>query len=354
VLQQLQCVQLELSGLVAASASLAALCKDDKKLHHTLSEQVTFAQQQLIERDKTVAEMRAQLHAANEELRTAQSNRERERLTLNEQVGSVQQQLTERDQIVADLQAQLQVANEELCAIQVSGEEERLVLTGQVGSLQQQLTDRDQTVPEREELLKTTSKKLDAALAEKESAEQRAAQAELELNTVRTLAPEKVQRSSPAPASTAEPAKLAADLARTALMSECDTVITQFVHVPVLMDALQQRDQLQAQLEAAEMAGEDYELLGTLGVQLETLKVRVTQLPLCEESHATLAVRPQALVQKLTAACEALATTKAYAELKFLGAKLNELKGLDASALPQPWINDPVLLPAPHKGEDVC
>jgi myosin heavy subunit len=268
-------------------------------------------------------------------------------------IGSVQQQLAERDRIVADLQAQLQVANEELCAIQVSGEEERLVLTGQVGSLQQQLTERDQTVAEMEELLKTTSKKLDAALAEKESAEQRAAQAELELNTVRTLAPEKVQRSSPAPASTAEPAKLAADPARTALMSECDTVITQFVHVPVLMDALQQRDQLQAQLEAAEMAGEDYELLGTLGVQLETLKVRVTQLPLCEESHATLAVRHQALVQKLTAACEALATTKAYAELKFLGAKLNELKGLDASALPQPWINDPVLLPAPHK-ERLC
>jgi regulator of replication initiation timing len=296
VLQQLQHLQNELSGLVAANATLTALCEDDKKLRHVMSEQVTSLQQMLTERDKTSSEMRTQLQATNEELRTSHSKGERERLSLTEQVASLQQQLTEQEKTVSDVQAQLQAANEELHAV----------------------------------------------LLEKESAEQRAARAEQEPNAGCA------QSSFPASAVVVGPAHLAADLSRAALMSECDTIITQFAHVPLLMDALQQRDELQAQLEAAELAGDDYELLGKRGVQLETLKVKVAQLPLCEESHATLADRHNVLVQKVTAACEALARTKAYAELEFLGAKLNELRGLDVSALPPPWANDPVLLPAPE------
>jgi myosin heavy subunit len=342
VLQKLERLQNELSGLIAANATLTALCEDDKKLRHATSEQVTSLQQMLTERDKTASEMRTQLQATNEELRTSHSKGERERLSLTEQVASLQQQLTEQEKTVSDVQAQLQAANEDLRATQSSREEERLALGEQLGFLQQQLVERNQTVSDVQAQLQAANEELHAVLLEKESAEQRAARAEQELNAGCA------QSSFPASAVVVGPAHLAADLSRAALMSECDTIITQFAHVPLLMDALQQRDELQAQLEAAELAGDDYELLGKRGVQLETLKVKVAQLPLCEESHATLADRHQALVRKVTAACEALARTKAYAELGFLGAKLNELRGLDVSALPPPWANDPVLLPAPE------
>jgi hypothetical protein len=83
-------------------------------------------------------------------------------------------------------------------------------------------------------------------------------------------------------------------------------------------------------------------LVGTLGEKLEALEVKITEQPLSEEDYLTLSDRHAALVQKVTEVCRKLTKDKAYAEVKVLGAKLQELKALDVSILPQSWTEDPV------------
>jgi hypothetical protein len=151
---------------------------------------------------------------------------------------------------------------------------------------------------------------------------------------------------APAAATATPPANLKTVMPLVALVDECDTVIGQFAHVPALRDAIQLRDGQEAQLEVAEKIGEDYELIGTLGEQLLTLRQKVAEQPLSEEDYLTLADRHEVLVQKVTNTCATLARAKAYADVKLLGAKLKELKALDVSALPQSWANDP------EEGED--
>jgi hypothetical protein len=153
-------------------------------------------------------------------------------------------------------------------------------------------------------------------------------------------------RPAPAAAPTPPPANLKTGLPLAALVDECDAVVTQFAHVASLKDAIQLRDGLEAQLEVAEKIGDDYELIGTLGEQLLTLRQKVAEQPLSEEDYLTLADRHEVLVQKVTNTCATLARAKAYADVKLLGAKLKELKALDVSALPQSWANDP------EEGED--
>jgi hypothetical protein len=163
-------------------------------------------------------------------------------------------------------------------------------------------------------------------------------------------------RPAPAAAPTRPPANLTTGLPLAALVDECDTVIGQFAHVASLKDAIHLRDGQEAQLEAAERIGDDYELIGTLGEQLLTLRQKVAEQPLSEEDYPTLADRHEVLVQKVINTCATLARAKAYADVKLLGAKLKELKALDVSALPQSWANDPVQPPAPpttvEEGED--
>jgi hypothetical protein len=130
-------------------------------------------------------------------------------------------------------------------------------------------------------------------------------------------------------------------------VSECDTVVAQFAHVPTLRGAILQRAKLQKELEAAEAAGDDFVLVGTLGERLEAQCLRIAEQPLSEEDYLTLADRHEALVLKTAAICRELAKSKAYADVKMLGAKLQDLKALDVSALPQSWSNDPVQPPAP-------
>jgi hypothetical protein len=163
-------------------------------------------------------------------------------------------------------------------------------------------------------------------------------------------------RPAPAAAPTPPPANLTTWPPLAALVDECDTVIGQFAHVPALWDAIQLRDGQEAQLEAVERIGDDYELIGTLGEQLLTIRQKVAEQPLSEDDYLTLADRHEVLVQKVINTCATLARAKAYADVKLLGAKLKELKALDVSALPQSWANDPVQPPAPpttvKEGED--
>jgi hypothetical protein len=124
-------------------------------------------------------------------------------------------------------------------------------------------------------------------------------------------------------------------LGATALVGECATIVTQLGQVPALRDAIQQRDALQAELEAAEKASSNFVLVGTLGEQLEAQQLQVTQQPLSEERYHTLRDSHASLVQKLIVTCRGLAEVKAYTQVKALGAKLQQLKALDLSTLPR-------------------
>jgi hypothetical protein len=258
------------------------------------------------------------LTAANASLTALCEDEKRQRLDQTEQVASLQQQLTERDKTVTDMQTRLQMANEELLAAH-------------------QALSREATVK-----------------AERESAQQELARlssvvADLEQRLAATRA------VAPAPPPLPALPSASNSLAAAEVGSECDAVITQFAHVPAFRDAIQQRDELQAQLEAAEQ-GDDFVLVGTLGEQLGTLVLKVVEQPLSEEDYLTLAGRHATLVRKVTETCRELTRSKAYAEVKLLGAKLHELKALDASALPPSWANDPAQPPAPaataEEGED--
>jgi myosin heavy subunit len=262
-----------------------------------------------------------------------------QRLALAAQVASLQQQLIERDQAAADRQAQLQTANEELHAAQSTSE-------STAASLEQAL--RRET----------------AALAEMGDAMQRAAEAEQELARLSSVVADLEQRLAAtrsvatAPPPPPAPTSASDSLAAAEVGGECDSIIAQFAHVPALRNAIQQRAELQAQLEAAE-AGDDFVLVGTLGEQLDALNLKVVEQPLSEEDYLTMFERHAALVQKVTDTCRELTKSRAYAEVKILGVKLQELKALDVSALPQSWANDPAPPPTPpaptaEEGEDDC
>jgi hypothetical protein len=118
------------------------------------------------------------------------------------------------------------------------------------------------------------------------------------------------------------------------LACECDTIVTQFGHVPALREAIQQRDELQRELAAVDAAKTNFREIARVGTAHRAAVAAVLQQPLAEEDHLTLADRHAALVQKLTATCEELADAEDYDAVTVLGDKLNELQALDVSALP--------------------
>jgi hypothetical protein len=118
-----------------------------------------------------------------------------------------------------------------------------------------------------------------------------------------------------------------------ALVGECDAVIAQFAHVPALRDAIQQRDELQAQLEAAGES-EDYTRAIVLGEKFDALQEAIKMLPLADEDYLTLPDRHAALVQKVSLECKALLKAKNRAALAPLAAKLEQLKALLATETP--------------------
>jgi serine/threonine protein kinase len=114
-------------------------------------------------------------------------------------------------------------------------------------------------------------------------------------------------------------------------MCECDGVIAQFSHVPALRKAIQQRDELHAQLEAAEES-EDYQLATKLARETASLQKLIALQPLSEEDYLMLPDRHAALVLKLAQQCEELVKATNWAALKALAAKLEQLKALDVRA----------------------
>jgi hypothetical protein len=111
-----------------------------------------------------------------------------------------------------------------------------------------------------------------------------------------------------------------------ALFSECATVVAQFAHVPALRMAVQHRDELQRALDAA--------------------KVAVAQLPLSEDDYRTLPDRYAALVRRAGIHLESpLYYSRDVTDT--LVSKLEELRALDVSALPQSCASDRVQPPAP-------
>jgi hypothetical protein len=121
---------------------------------------------------------------------------------------------------------------------------------------------------------------------------------------------------------------------QSALACECDTIVTQFGHVPALREAIQQRDELQRELAALNAAKTNFKEIARVGTAHRAAVAAVLQQALSEEDFLTLSDRHAALVQKLTTTCEELAEAEDYDAVILLGDKLNELKALDVATLP--------------------
>jgi hypothetical protein len=145
---------------------------------------------------------------------------------------------------------------------------------------------------------------------------------------------------SPVPKQAAKPPSPLA-----ALEEECDTVAAQFDQALDTRDAIKQRDELQTQLDAVN-AADDFRGIARVGRAYEAAVALLLQRPLSEEDYLTLADRHEALLKKVAAQCRALADSKDYDALESLASKLEDLKALDVSTLPQAWANDPVQPPA--------
>jgi hypothetical protein len=149
---------------------------------------------------------------------------------------------------------------------------------------------------------------------------------------------------APSPASSTPVRAARGDGARpsacAALVGECDTVITQFAHMPALRDVIQQRDELQRELRALQ-AAENFTGVVSVGKALKAVSAAVAQHPLSEEDYLTLADRHESLVRRVVATCAELSDAGEFDALEALAAKLEELKALDVSALPRFWANDP-------------
>jgi hypothetical protein len=125
-----------------------------------------------------------------------------------------------------------------------------------------------------------------------------------------------------------------ADPIGSVLVGECDTVVSQFVHVPAFRDAIRQRDELQRELAALNAAKTNFREIARVGTAHRAAVAAVLQQALSEEDYLTLADRHAALVQKVTTTCEELADAEDYDAVILLGDKLNELKALDVTTLP--------------------
>jgi formyltetrahydrofolate synthetase len=128
---------------------------------------------------------------------------------------------------------------------------------------------------------------------------------------------------------------------------ECDALVAQLANAPRTQKAIQHRDELQGAFGALKVAMADFEAIGHAGKALKAATAELAQLPLSEEDYLTLADRHAALVQKVTGTCAELADAGEFDALDNLVTKLEELKVLDVSALPQSRANDPVQPSAP-------
>jgi serine/threonine protein kinase len=117
------------------------------------------------------------------------------------------------------------------------------------------------------------------------------------------------------------------------LLRESDSFVANFMQTLPVRDAMYKRNELQAQLDAAEQV-EDYQRVIAVGEKLDALSRLIAQQSLSDEDCATLAGRHATLVQKLSVQCRELSTAKDWVALEPLAAKLKELKSLDISDRP--------------------
>jgi hypothetical protein len=110
-------------------------------------------------------------------------------------------------------------------------------------------------------------------------------------------------------------------------------LLEEVAQAPARRDAMQRRDALQAEFDAADAADVDFELIASLGVQLQELEKESAQLPLSEEDYLTLADRHAGLVQRVTDACRELKVAKDFVAMGALAKQLTALKAADVSAL---------------------
>jgi hypothetical protein len=106
---------------------------------------------------------------------------------------------------------------------------------------------------------------------------------------------------------------------------ECERFMQQAACAPQRGDLSRRIRAHCAQLDAA-LAAEDFELVASLGVQLQPLHEESAQLPLSEEDYLTLPARHAALVQRVMDKCKVLAALKDYKSLDAVAAKLEALK----------------------------
>jgi hypothetical protein len=119
----------------------------------------------------------------------------------------------------------------------------------------------------------------------------------------------------------------------SALLGDCDAVIVQFAHMPAVRDAIQQREELQAQLEAAEER-DAYQLVIMLGDKLDALQETIKMLPLSEDDYRSLEDRHAALLLKVSCECKALSKARNRTALEPLAVKLDQLKALGFHVIP--------------------
>jgi hypothetical protein len=251
-----------------------------------------------------------------------------------------------------------------------------LALVEQVATLQQQLAERDQTLADTQALLReaqntagSTAALLEQALgrevvarAERDSAVQETARlSSVVADLKQQLAAARAVATAPAPMPVAvlspapEPTCSAADpQLRAALLGECDTIVAQFAQSPALRDAVQRRECIALDGSTTTDSKEGVRA----GNVHQAAKQVLPQQALSEVDYQSLADRRVALIQKLTAVCERLFEGDDFDALDtLLASKLQELKVLDVSRLPQSWTKDPVQPPAPPpagaaEGED--
>jgi DnaJ-domain-containing protein 1 len=123
----------------------------------------------------------------------------------------------------------------------------------------------------------------------------------------------------------------ATDAEHAALFEHCDAITAQFQLVVSMGNAIRRRDALQLDLDTLITAGADLVTIGLAGKELQAAIVVVTQQPMSEEDHLTLADRHEALVQNVTDTCKDLLAAAQYDAVITLGRKLKELQAAKAS-----------------------
>jgi hypothetical protein len=118
------------------------------------------------------------------------------------------------------------------------------------------------------------------------------------------------------------------------LAAECDTVLSQLQHVSAREELNRRLRALEAEYAELRVANQDFTRMAVVGKEVRALAAESTQLPLSAANYLTLADRHAMLVRQLTALCTQLADLQDFEALQVWGTRLNALKAVDVSSLP--------------------